>query len=549
MIHTGAVIWVQPGNAFAKNERGSLIALAHPVAVAALVLWIANDHIFKARFGNDVTGKLSDVAGLVVFPLILAAMLSWWSRRPMAIATAFTVLLYGSINLFSWADAGAESVMSVFVNSELTRDPSDLVLLPLLAVPWRLWHLASVAGPQKLRRTWSHALLAVGLATTLATSAAGRESETFSGTVLLTEAQPRIEIPIALTLDDEPAASSEAVYASVSTTFFGSGDSPQGTAVSATVVDGNAENDVSDVVVIELDDVAWAPVEVAWKINAYTEGDPGNILNPFNNGSEAAEPLLTVDAPRDSFGPEPIASTEVPAIARNADLRFAVFEFKVTVPEIGADVRVNATSEQDRWPEPISIATEDERIAFRTHDTTLIPTPRSCATAPCTFSVWVQTATFDAGNHIELHGDPDLQVEIVEHELMRTRQTVQIDRVELDGLTAVELAVEAIVGRLADDPVARLNHFVQAELDPEPLFSVSSGSFDFDECCWAGAAIHASGVGDPCCEWQLFEPIGAEGITGEVQIEVHFDQYTLPGFDPEPLQVGYGEISTENWQR
>jgi hypothetical protein len=54
--------------------------LLRPVSVVSLVVLVVNDHWLKARLGTDrrfgaVTGKLSDVAGLVFFPLVLASLL------------------------------------------------------------------------------------------------------------------------------------------------------------------------------------------------------------------------------------------------------------------------------------------------------------------------------------------------------------------------------------------------------------------------------------------------------------------------------------------
>jgi hypothetical protein len=40
--------------------------------VIALITLALNDHFLKAAFGNFITGKLSDVAGMVVLPLLLA---------------------------------------------------------------------------------------------------------------------------------------------------------------------------------------------------------------------------------------------------------------------------------------------------------------------------------------------------------------------------------------------------------------------------------------------------------------------------------------------
>ena len=47
--------------------------LLHPVTLAALVLWLVNDHILKGVFPGVFTGKASDVAGLVAFPVVLLA--------------------------------------------------------------------------------------------------------------------------------------------------------------------------------------------------------------------------------------------------------------------------------------------------------------------------------------------------------------------------------------------------------------------------------------------------------------------------------------------
>jgi hypothetical protein len=52
------------------NRRASI--LASPVAVAGLVVLIANDHFFKSHYPSALTGKLSDLVGLFIFPLFLS---------------------------------------------------------------------------------------------------------------------------------------------------------------------------------------------------------------------------------------------------------------------------------------------------------------------------------------------------------------------------------------------------------------------------------------------------------------------------------------------
>lgn len=63
----------------------ALAWLVHPVTVFATALLIVNDHLLKAAYPGWVTGKLSDVAGLVMAPPVVAVALAWvWPRwRPL----------------------------------------------------------------------------------------------------------------------------------------------------------------------------------------------------------------------------------------------------------------------------------------------------------------------------------------------------------------------------------------------------------------------------------------------------------------------------------
>lgn len=49
-------------------------AMLHPITLAAVALLILNDHVFKAQWPSWWTGKLSDVAGLAMFPLLLQGL-------------------------------------------------------------------------------------------------------------------------------------------------------------------------------------------------------------------------------------------------------------------------------------------------------------------------------------------------------------------------------------------------------------------------------------------------------------------------------------------
>lgn len=56
-----------------KKSKASL--LFHPAFLLALVVLYLNDIYWKYAFANWLTGKLSDVAGMVVFPVFLQALL------------------------------------------------------------------------------------------------------------------------------------------------------------------------------------------------------------------------------------------------------------------------------------------------------------------------------------------------------------------------------------------------------------------------------------------------------------------------------------------
>ena len=139
--------------------------LRHPLTLLMLALWILNDHVFKAMFGSVLTGKLSDIAGLVVFPLIFVGAYEMvWALRGLQAEHTRTILWAGlgisaalmiGINLFDgcaeacriglglaqwpFRSLWALSIMPLSKVS-LTMDPTDLWTLPALLIPYALSH-------------------------------------------------------------------------------------------------------------------------------------------------------------------------------------------------------------------------------------------------------------------------------------------------------------------------------------------------------------------------------------------------------------------------
>ncbi|MEQ1566441.1 MAG: hypothetical protein ABMA64_12440 [Myxococcota bacterium] len=62
--------------------RGEI--LLHPVALAAAAVYGLNDWWLKAAHPGVLSGKLSDVAGLVVLPVTLFALAELAARRPLS---------------------------------------------------------------------------------------------------------------------------------------------------------------------------------------------------------------------------------------------------------------------------------------------------------------------------------------------------------------------------------------------------------------------------------------------------------------------------------
>jgi len=134
----------------------------HPVTLVAVAVLVVNDWWLKPRFGpSAVTGKLSDLAGLIFAPLVLSAAIGLalhalaglgarvdpsLSRRRLVACTAATGAVFAAVKL-SPAAAGALAALISRLGrpAEIYLDPSDLLCLPALAVA--LW-----IGRDELRR-------------------------------------------------------------------------------------------------------------------------------------------------------------------------------------------------------------------------------------------------------------------------------------------------------------------------------------------------------------------------------------------------------------
>ncbi|RDI17103.1 hypothetical protein [Lentzea flaviverrucosa] len=124
--------------------------VAHPLTVGATAVLLLNDHVFKQAWPGLVTGKLSDVAGLVVAPAVLA-LLSGLFRAGHIGAAAATLLTGAGFAWVKLTRTGAEVASAAWsvVNgpSVVLADPSDLIALPALGLAWWAWRRSAAAPP------------------------------------------------------------------------------------------------------------------------------------------------------------------------------------------------------------------------------------------------------------------------------------------------------------------------------------------------------------------------------------------------------------------
>lgn len=125
----------------ARPDLRPLRALLHPAWLGALAVLGLNDHLLKGAglLPGALTGKLSDIAGMLVAPVLLAALLGVRSRRGLLLCHVAVGLVFSLINLSpACADAWSWLMGLVGFPWQITVDASDLLALPALALGWRV---------------------------------------------------------------------------------------------------------------------------------------------------------------------------------------------------------------------------------------------------------------------------------------------------------------------------------------------------------------------------------------------------------------------------
>ena len=153
-------------------------ALLHPLWLGSLAVLAVNDHVLKGAgvLPEFVTGKLSDVAGMLVAPLLLAAVLGTVfgarGRRTWLLAHAAVALVFAGIQVVpAIATAWSGAMAGLGFSWTITPDPTDLFTLPLLVLSaWFYPHVMRTRSVANVRRSAEVGVAGVGVLLCAATS-------------------------------------------------------------------------------------------------------------------------------------------------------------------------------------------------------------------------------------------------------------------------------------------------------------------------------------------------------------------------------------------
>ncbi|MET7945709.1 hypothetical protein [Micromonospora sp. NPDC005324] len=185
--------------------------LCHPATMFALVLLLVNDHVLKAAFPGLVTGKLSDVAGLVLAPPLVAVLLTLLVPRLPSRAAALAGLVavgagFAVVKSSGYAAELASSAWTVLAGPSLVRaDWTDLLTLPALGLAWWSW-TRSRRRPVRQRTARLVRLLVVLPPAVLAVAATSAVTYPYAVGTALVDGHPAVSFGSGYSSQDWPAS-------------------------------------------------------------------------------------------------------------------------------------------------------------------------------------------------------------------------------------------------------------------------------------------------------------------------------------------------------
>jgi hypothetical protein len=148
-------------------------ALLHPLWLASLVVLGVNDHLLKGSglLPGWLTGKLSDIAGLLVAPALFACLVRVRSARGLAAGHALVGAVFAAIKLSPAALAAWSWAFDrLGVGWQGVCDPTDLVALAVLPLGFRAFLPAMAREASAPARVAERALVLAAVPICAATS-------------------------------------------------------------------------------------------------------------------------------------------------------------------------------------------------------------------------------------------------------------------------------------------------------------------------------------------------------------------------------------------
>jgi hypothetical protein len=108
---------------------GRATILLHPIVLLSLIILLANDCYWKYEYHNWLTGKLSDIAGLILLPAFLHAFIT---GKKSAVITSILFFIWWKSELSQSTIDLANSWFDIHVGR--TIDYSDLLCLPVASI-------------------------------------------------------------------------------------------------------------------------------------------------------------------------------------------------------------------------------------------------------------------------------------------------------------------------------------------------------------------------------------------------------------------------------
>jgi hypothetical protein len=123
-----------------NNQKHQKEILQHPIFLFALLILVLNDAYLKWEFGNAITGKLSDFAGMIVLPIFLYVVFPKLKRHVLVLSALFFIF---------WKTPLSESFIQTFNYYsffEIHRvvDFSDLWALLVLPIAYTILHSSTL---------------------------------------------------------------------------------------------------------------------------------------------------------------------------------------------------------------------------------------------------------------------------------------------------------------------------------------------------------------------------------------------------------------------